>query len=70
MCGSREPVLPVLKAVCSRQDPAGVDEDSSTSVKELSAASLVNINGRLPRLLGDVALFASINAVRQPHRVV
>ena len=57
--------LLVLKAVCSRQNPTGVNEDTSTSVKVFSVAGLVNVNGRLPRLLRDVALSAPKHAERR-----
>lgn len=62
ICKGHEPFLLFFKAVCSRQDPTGVDKDSSTPVKVLSATGLVNINGRLPWLVSDVAIFAPIYA--------
>lgn len=48
----------------SRQDPAGADEDSSAAVEVFSVTGLVNVDGGLPRLLGDVALLASEHAKR------
>lgn len=51
--------------MCGRQDPAGVDEDSSAAVEVLTVAFLVNVDGGLPRLLRDVALFASEHAERR-----
>lgn len=65
VCEGCESLLLVLEAVCSRQDPAGVNEDSSTSVKVFPVAGLVNINDRLPRLLRDVALSAPKHAERR-----
>lgn len=63
--------LLVLEAVCSRQDPTGVNEDSTTPVKVFSVTGLVNINGRLPWLLRDVAYSAPKHAERRAiHAVV
>lgn len=64
MCDGCESFLPVLEAMCSRQDPTGVDEDSSTSVEVLLVTGLVNINDSLPWLLRDVTLSASKHAER------
>lgn len=57
--------LPFFKAVCSRQNPAGVYEDPSTSVKMLLVTGQVNVNDRLPWLLRDVTLSAAKNAERR-----
>lgn len=65
MCEGRESFLLALKAVCSRQDPTGVNQDSSTSVKVFLETGLENVNDRLPRLLRDVALSAPKHAERR-----
>lgn len=57
--------LPAFEAVCGRQDPAGADEDASAAVEVLPVTGLVNVDGGLPRLLRDVALFASEHAERR-----
>lgn len=62
--------LLILEAVCSRQDPAGVYEDSSALVKVLLVTGLVNVNGGLPRLLRDVALPAPNHAERRAVQCV
>lgn len=59
------PSLLLLEAVCSRQDPAGVDEDSSTAVEVLPGARLVHVDDGLPRLLRDVADFTPKDAERR-----
>lgn len=41
-----------------RQNPTGINQDASTSVKVLLVTGLVDVDDRLPRLLGDVALSA------------
>lgn len=61
-----ESFLLVVKAVCRRQDPTGVNEDSSTFVKVFLVSGPVDINDRLPRLLGDVTLWAPKYAERGP----
>lgn len=54
-----------------RQNPTGINQDSSTSVEVLSETGLVNVDGRLPRLLCDVALSAAEHAeTRAIQRVV
>jgi len=58
-------LLLVLEAVGRRQDPTGVNEDSSASVEVFSETGLVNVDGRLPRLLRDVALSAPKHAERR-----
>lgn len=65
LCEGHESFLLALKAVCSRQDPTGVNQDSSTSVKVFLETGLVNVNDRLPRLLRDVALSAPKHAERR-----
>lgn len=65
MCEGHESFLLVLEAVCSRQDPTGVNEDSSTSVEVFPVSGLVDINDRLPRLLRDVTLSAPKHAKRR-----
>lgn len=49
----------VFKAVCSREDPAGVNENPSTPVEVSFETSLVNINDRLPWLFCDVTISAT-----------
>lgn len=66
MCEGWVSFLLFLKAVCSRQDPAGVNEDASTSVEVLPETGLVDVNDCLPRLLRDVALSAPKHAERRP----
>lgn len=61
-----ESFLLVVEAVCRRQDPTGVNEDSSTSVNVFLVSGLVGINDRLPRLLRDVTLSAPKHAERGP----
>lgn len=67
MCEGHESFLPVLEAVCSGQDPTGVNEYSSTSEKVFSVTGLININDRLPRLFRNVALSAPKHA---EHRAI
>lgn len=52
------PLLPFFKAVRRGQNPAGINQDPSTSVKVLLVTGLEDIDDRLPWLLGDVALSA------------
>lgn len=65
LCEGRWSFLLVLEAVCRRQDPTGVNEDASTSVKVFLETGLVHINDRLPRLLCNVALSAPEHAERR-----
>lgn len=65
MCEGHESFLLLLEAVCSRQDPTGVNEDSSASVEVFPVSGLVDINDRLPRLLRDVTLSAPKHAERR-----
>lgn len=66
----KQSLLPILEAVCSSQDPAGVDEDSSAPVKIFLVTGLVNVDERLPRLLHDVALLAPKQAERRSFQGV
>lgn len=61
MCRQVEDILD-FEAMCCRQNPAGVDEDSSAAVEVSPEASLVNVDDGLPRLLRDVAVSASDHA--------
>lgn len=47
------------------QDPAGVDQDSSTPEKVLLVTGLEDVDDGLPRLLGDVALSAPKHTERR-----
>lgn len=58
----RPKFVPDFEAVCSRQNPAGVDKDSSAAVEVFPEAGLVNIDESLPWLLCDVAISASEHA--------
>lgn len=51
-------LLPFFKAMSCSQNPAGINQDSSTSEKVPLVTGLVDVDDRLPGLLGDVALFA------------
>lgn len=57
-----ESALLVVEAVRSSQDPAGVDEDASTSVEVYFVIGAVDVDGRLPRLLDDFAVSAPVHA--------
>lgn len=61
------PLLPLLKAVRRSQNPAGIDQDPPTPVKVLLVTGLEDVDDRLPRLLGDVALSAPEHS---EHRVI
>lgn len=47
------------------QNPAGINQDPSTSVKVLLVTPLEDVDDRLPRLLGDVALSAPKHTERR-----
>lgn len=53
--------------MCSSQNPAGINQDSSTPEKVLLVTGLVDTDDGLPRLLGDVALSAPKHT---EHRVI
>ena len=48
--------LPVVEAVCSREDPAGVYKDPSTLEEVCFVSGPVHVYGCLPWLLCDVTL--------------
>lgn len=60
-------LLPFFKAMSCSQNPAGINQDSSTPEKVLPVTGLVDVDDRLPRLLSDVALSAPEHT---EHRVI
>lgn len=57
---------PLFEAVSRGQDPAGVDQNASTPEEVALVTGLVHVDDGLPRLLGDVALFAPKHSERRP----
>lgn len=58
-------LLPFFEAVRRSQNPAGVNQHSSTPEKVPLVTGLVDIDDGLPRLLSDVALFAPEHTERR-----
>lgn len=60
-------LLPFFKAMCRSENPAGINQHSSTPEKVPFVTGLVDVDDGLPRLLSDVALSAPKHA---EHRVI